>query len=227
MLASLGELRVDALFRCDARGRMVEINQWDGGVPPRFFLMRTAEGAIARLRHDLPDDLASRLEVFTRAEPQNDPPTSRPAYEREYLQLLAPVERVWAGPAFVFTDGPPVAAEAVAVDEANANLLADGFDGWLADVPHRRPFMARIEAGRAVSICASVRISPAVHCAGVETLPGFRGHGHGAAVIAAWAQAVRVLGAAPFYSTSWDNLASQGVARRLGLTLAGIDFHVA
>jgi RimJ/RimL family protein N-acetyltransferase len=37
---------------------------------------------------------------------------------------------------------------------------------------------------------------------------------------------VRALDATPFYSTSWDNLASQGVARRLGLTLAGVDFHL-
>ncbi|HEY1448672.1 MAG TPA: GNAT family N-acetyltransferase, partial [Caulobacteraceae bacterium] len=177
-----------------------------------------------RFRHDVPEELASRLGALARAEPI--PATSRPAFEREYLQLLAPVERVWAGPAFVFTADPPSAADVVVIDETNANLLADGFDDWLADVPHRRPFMARIEAGRAVSTCASVRISAAVHCAGVETLPGFRGRGHARAVVAAWAAAVRALGASPFYSTSWDNLASRGVAVRLGLTLMGVDFHV-
>jgi hypothetical protein len=225
-MLTLAEKRVDALFRCDARGRMVEINQWDGGSPPRFFLMRTSQGAITRFRHDLPDDLAGRLESLGRREPIADPPTPRPAHERDYLDALAPVERTWAGPAFVSAHDPPVTAGVVAIDETNAGLLAEAFPDWLADVPHRRPFLARLDAGRAVSICASVRISKAVHCAGVETLPAFRGQGHAVAVTAAWARAVRALGATPFYSTSWGNLASQGVARRLGLALAGVDFHI-
>lgn len=224
---SLAERRVEALFRHDARGRLIEINQWDGGVAPRFFLMRTAGGAIARFGEDAPDDLAARLTALCAAEPLSDPPPERPAREREYLNALAPTERVWAGPAFTFPGDLPAPAAAVAViDEANAGLLRGGFEDWLADVPHRRPFMAVIEEGRAVSICASVRISRDVHCAGVETLPGRRGRGRGSAAVAAWARAVRRLDATPFYSTSWDNLASRGLARRLGLRLFGVDFHI-
>ncbi|HEY2482666.1 MAG TPA: GNAT family N-acetyltransferase [Caulobacteraceae bacterium] len=225
-MLTLLENRVETLFRGDGRGRLVEINQCSGGLAPRFFLMRTAEGAITRFRHDLPDDLVRSLETIRRAELAADPPSLRPAYEREYLEALAPVERVWAGPAFVFAHDPSASAGVVAIDEANVGLLAEGFPDWLADVPHRQPFVARIEAGRAVAICASVRISRAVHCAGVETLPACRGRGHASAVVSAWARAVRSLGATPFYSTSWDNLASQGVARRLGLALAGVDFHL-
>jgi predicted GNAT family acetyltransferase len=77
-----------------------------------------------------------------------------------------------------------------------------------------------------VCICASVRISDAAHCAGVETQAGHRRRGHAVNAVAGWARAVQSLGAAPFYSTSWDNMASQGVARRLGLSLVGVDFHV-
>jgi hypothetical protein len=222
----LVEQRLEALFRHDARSRLVEINQWDGGAAPRFFMMRTPECLVARFRHDVADDLASRLLALARTEPLSDPPAPRPAHERQYLDLLAPVERIWSGPAFAFADDPPAPNGVTAIDETNADLLRGGFEGWMADVPHRRPFMARLEAGKAVSICASVRISAAVHCAGVETLPGFRGRGHAAAATAAWARAVRVLGAAPLYSTSWDNLGSKAVARRLGLSLAGVDFHV-
>ena len=223
---SLAERRVGALFRHDARGRLVEINQWDGGVAPRFWLMRTGQGVVARFRQDVPDDLAMGLTELCAGERLSDPPPERPAHEREYLDLLVPTERVWAGPAFTFPDDLPIAAAAVAIDEANAGLLREGFSDWLADVPHRRPFMAVIEEGRAVAICASVRISRAVHCAGVETLPGCRGRGRGSAAVAAWARAVRDLGAAPVYSTSWDNLASRGLARRLGLRLFGVDFHI-
>ena len=71
-----------------------------------------------------------------------------------------------------------------------------------------------------------MRVSPAVHCAGVETHLDFRRRGHAADAVAGWAFAVRALGAAPFYSTSWDNLASQAVAARLGFRLAALDFHV-
>lgn len=223
---SLAESRVGALFRHDALGRLVEVNQWDGGVAPRFFLMRTGEGAIARFRQDVPEDLAARLTELCAAERLSDPPPERPAHEREYLDALAPTERVWAGPAFTFPDDLPAAAAAVAIDEANAGLLRDGFEDWLPDVPHRQPFVAVIEEGRAVSICASVRISREVHCAGVETLPGCRARGCGSAAVAAWARTVRDLDATPFYSTSWDNLASQGLARRLGLRLFGVDFHI-
>lgn len=114
----------------------------------------------------------------------------------------------------------------VAINEANADLLRGGFEEWLPDVPHRQPFMAMIEDGHAVSLCASVRITDDAHEAGVETLPMYRQRGHAVNVVAGWARAVRKRKAIPFYSTSWDNMASQNVALSLGLSLFGTDFHV-
>ena len=210
---------VGALYTFDARGRMTGVNQWDGGIAPRFFLGRTAEGQVACLRSDVPDDLVGALSAL---------PAS--AHDDAYLRLLArraPVTRVWHGPAFAFvTDVPIHTAGVVAIDESNVDLLRGGLEAWLPDVPHRRPFLAAIEGGRAVSVCASVRITPAAHAAGVETLAAFRGRGHARAVVAAWARAVRGLGALPLYSTSWENMASRAVAARLGMTMFGVDFHV-
>jgi predicted GNAT family acetyltransferase len=65
-----------------------------------------------------------------------------------------------------------------------------------------------------------------VHCAGVETHHDHRQQGHALRAVSGWAAAVRRLGATPFYSTSWDNIASQRVASRLGFEMVGIDFHV-
>ena len=80
--------------------------------------------------------------------------------------------------------------------------------------------------GRAVSVCGSVRITPDAHEAGVETSADARGHGFSVAAVAAWARAVRKLGAEPLYSTSWDNAASRAVARKLDLIPYAADYHI-
>jgi len=221
--------RINALYRRDGRGRLISINQWNGGVAPRFYLMRTAESVICRFGANLPDDLVSRLEELCIHEANGEPPGKLPARYGQYLNLLtshAPVDRIWAGPAYMFAQVVPTDGSPIPISDDNAHLLRDGFEDWLPDVPHRQPFVAMIEDGRAVSICASVRISDAVHCAGVETHVGHRHRGYAASAVAGWAMAVRARGATPFYSTSWENHASQRVAARLGLSLVGVDFHI-
>jgi hypothetical protein len=225
----LARKRVAALYRHDAHGRLTSINQWNGGAAPRFFLMRTVGGAISRFRADLPGELVSRLEPLCESEPCGDLSGRLPARFADYAELLsahAPVGRVWAGPVYMSTRDLPPGTPPIAVGDHNANLLRGGFEHWLLDLPHRRPFMAVIEDDRAVSLCASVRISDAVHCAGVETHADRRRKGYAVDAVAGWARAVRSVGATPFYSTSWDNVASQGVARRLELSLVGVDFHL-
>ena len=104
--------------------------------------------------------------------------------------------------------------------------LRETFPDWRADVPLSQPFIVVVDSGRAVALCCSVRITSAAHEAGVETLPESRRSGFAARAVAAWARAVSALGALPLYSTSTDNVASQGVARRLGMHRFGFDFHV-
>jgi predicted GNAT family acetyltransferase len=119
------------------------------------------------------------------------------------------------------------ARQPVVIDEANADLLRGGLEDWLPDVPHRQPLVAMLEDGHAVSVCASVRITARTHEAGVETLPGYRRRGHAMNAVAGWAREVRSRGISMiFYSTGWDNAASQQVAARLGLTVIGADFSV-
>jgi hypothetical protein len=141
------------------------------------------------------------------------------------LASHAPVESVGAGPAYIFAHDVAGSAAPIAIGEHNAYLLRGGLEDWIPDVPHRRPFLATVEDGHAVAVCASVRISTAVHCAGVETRPEYRRRGHAVNAAAGWGRAVRALGATPFYSTSWDNIASQRVAERLGLMMVGWIFR--
>ncbi len=225
----LAQKRVQALYRCDSAGRLVSTNCWDGRPAPRFFLMRTRNEILCRFRADVPEDLAAQLARLCRQEVTGADAKVLPAHHDRYLALLAsqaPVESVWSGPAYLSQSVSNASADAVAIGEHNADLLRDNFPDWLPDVVPCQPFVAMVEDDRAVSLCASVRISKSVHCAGVETHPMHRRRGHAVRAVAAWSAAVQRLGAMPFYSTSWANIASQNVAGRLGLPLAGFDFHI-
>jgi RimJ/RimL family protein N-acetyltransferase len=222
------EQRLDALYRSDGDGRLVCSNEWDARPAPRFHMMMTPVGPMLRWRGDVPASLVARLERLSRGEAW-DPEAREPIERDRYVELLeshAPVERVWSGPVYVWARDVAPSRAPVTISAENSRLLERRFPDWVADIPHRHPFVAAIENREAVALCASVRISKAVHCAGVETHPDHRRRGHAADAVAGWARAVRIAGATPFYSTSWDNLASQAVARRLGFTLAAMDFHV-
>ena len=106
-------------------------------------------------------------------------------------------------------------------------MLRGGFEKLVEELPDWQPFVAVMEGGRAASVCRSVRLTPEAHEAGVETLSEHRGKGYAKEAVAGWARLVRAMGAIPLYSTSWDNAASQAVARKLGLALYGADFQIA
>jgi GNAT superfamily N-acetyltransferase len=230
-LSALELMRVhlDALYTYDAEGRMSHVNEARGPRAPRVFLGRTPAGHEMRSRADVPEStLASIRELVTR-EPSALPLAQRPHCGEAIVALLErddAVVRVWSGPAYrIEVDALPVSPMVVRVTRVNADLLRT-FPDWRDEVDERQPFMVAVENGSAVALCSSVRITGAAHAAGVETLPAARRRGLASQVVAAWARAVAELGAIPLYSTSWDNVASQAVARRLGMPLIGVDFHV-
>ncbi|MDA0271296.1 MAG: GNAT family N-acetyltransferase, partial [Chloroflexi bacterium] len=75
--------------------------------------------------------------------------------------------------------------------------------------------------------CHSARRSNPAAEAGLEVAAEARRRGLGVAVTARWAASVREGGREPLYSTTWDNVASRGVARRLGLEVYAEDWHLA
>jgi RimJ/RimL family protein N-acetyltransferase len=225
----LMKLHIDALYTHDARGRLVNVNEPGDKPAPRVFLGRTSAGHVLRTRADVPDALVADLVRLVETEPQHAPLAQRPHCGDAIEALLsnrAPIERVWTGPAYC-VDASSLAkpVNTVRVTAQDTQLLRT-FPDWRDEVRFREPFMVAVEAGRAVALCCSVRITAAAHAAGVETLPDARRRGYAAQVVVAWAKAVASLGALPLYSTSTDNVASQGVARRLGMHRIGVDFHV-
>ena len=220
--------RLDALYET-SEGHMVCTNEWDRRPAPRFHLMQTADGPLIRFRRDVPADLARRTKdiaaSLTWAPDVQGPPAGLDRLVEAWA-AQAPVRAVWSGPAFAMLHPARRLGPTLEINADNVGLLRGSFDDWLDDAPHRRPFIAVAHDAKAVSICASVRMSPAVHCAGVETHPDHRQRGHALVAVSAWAHAVQALGATPFYSTSWENAGSRRVAARLGFQMVASDLHI-
>jgi len=235
--ARLLAIQVETLYRVRDDGRLFAVNEAGGPQPgdppaPRFFLGRTRHGNNVRYRHDLPEGIVRELDNLAAREPiprdlDGEPPVR---YDdlRAVLRAHGEIGREWRGPAFRFPEGEPgpLPHPAVEVAERDTALLDGPFAWARALLPEIRPCLAVVRDGAAVALCHSSRRSALAAEAGVETLPDHRGRGYGAAVVAAWASAVRREGLVPLYSTSWDNAASRALARRLNLILYAEDWHV-
>ena len=227
----LMKIQVEVLFTQDENGHLQRINEpnGDGKPAPRFFFGHTNEGSICRFRHDLPDNVVAQLQEVAAAEPTPVNSQKIPRNRRQFediLQSHAPIERVWIGPAYRFPEGITPPTNVVRLSPEHAGLLKGDFAEMVSELNNSQLYLAVIEDSQAVSICRSVRLSSSAYEAGVETLTGYRQRGYATSVVAAWALAVRALNRIPLYSTSWDNVASQSVAQRLGLVQYGVDYHV-
>jgi hypothetical protein len=223
-------IRADTLFIHDARGRMVRNNEPDGDPAPRLFLGYTMDGCVVRFGQGTPDALIERISAIIERQPPVGSLHIRPAVlveAREALEVHAPVTHEEGGPTYRFPEPITPSPEAVRLTAANIAVTQYAYP-WLSRAfPTREPCFSVVHDGAAVSICFSSRIGAIANEAGVETLPAFRGRGYALAVTAAWGAAVHAAGRIPLYSTTWDNLASQGVARRLGLVMFGADVTLA
>ncbi|PYE55464.1 GNAT family N-acetyltransferase [Deinococcus yavapaiensis] len=232
----LMQRQLPVLFDVDADGRLRTVAEpgylaGERDPAPRFFMGRTSEGNVWRVRHDVPDDLVRTLDELCLAEPATSDFTRTPVRAtavRAVLSSHAPVTAEERGPAYWIPEDPPLLGEAVLVNDDNAHLLEAHF-------PRRRhsragfrfgPVVAALEGGVAVSLCYCARFAPDAAEAGVETVEAARGRGNASAAVALWARAVREGGRTPLYSTSWSNVASQGVARKVGAAMYGEDWWI-
>ena len=227
----LMKIQVEVLFTQDENGCLQCINEpaGDGTPAPRFFFGYTNEGSVCRFRHDLPDNIVKQLKEVAATEPMLMNSPRIPQTHRQFKNILqshAPIEQVWVGPAYRFPEQIAPPTNIVRLSRAGAGLLKGDFAEMVSELNSSQPYLAVIEDSQAVSICRSVRSSSRAHEAGVDTLVDYRRRGYATSVVAAWAIAVRALNRIPLYSTSWDNVASQRVAQRLGLVQYGVDYHI-
>ncbi len=219
-------IRADTLFRYDGCGRMLRSNEPAGRPAPHLFLGRTMRGHLVRSGAAVPDAVARRLAAMTEQQPPVGslpvPPAVRAAV-REALERHALITGEGGGPSYRFSESVAPPGEVVQVTNANVEVVRDTYPWLYQGLAGWEPCFAVVRDGAAVSICASSRIGAEAAEAGVATLPDFRGRGYAVAVTAAWGAAVRATGRIPLYSTAWENLASQAVARRVGLIMFGAD----
>jgi RimJ/RimL family protein N-acetyltransferase len=228
---------IEALYTLNDAGDLVRVRELDGGLTPRVFVGRTRMTTIHRFRFDVPAEIRRALINATARHCHVDAfaaghatASTEIAQLDEILSRYSPITSTWSGPAYVCPNAPSHStrtnAAVVRINEDNAALLNGHFSGWIPDLHPSPPLIAVVIDGRAVAVCASVRVTRGAHEAGVETASEYRGRGFASRAVAAWMRAVRELGAEALYSTSWENTASQTVARKLGLIHFGNDVHL-
>ena len=202
------------LFSLNNDGRIIGTRESVQRSGPKFVLVRGASEHVWAMRADVATGVAEELDGLASEEPLVSEFRGDPVHADRYMSLVE--GEVSAGPAFTFPEdlGRPAGMESI----HDVRLLEHHFSGWVAsDVPASLPMVALIEEGHAVSVCFCARRSDSAAEAGVETAVEHRGRGFASRVTAGWALAVRASGRTPLYSTSWSNVASLAVARKLGL----------
>jgi len=236
------EIELETLWERNAAGRLVKSAGSNGGLAPDLVVAIAGDVAIPAFGTDLPDALAKELGDLPSAEqpylartalvPGSEPLPSFIEDLRQRLSAaLGPLE-VASGPNYVCEAPPalPGLAGLIRSDDPSADFsrLAPPADaGWTAEEwelllsSQLGPWAAVTVNGEVAALCFCARLTDLAAEAGVRTEPAHRRQGHAAAVTAAWAAQVLATGRVAFYSTSADNVASQGVAARLGLRPIG------
>lgn len=141
--------------------------------------------------------------------------------------------RVSSGPSYVFPDDllpveSPLIEPFTSDVDVPAKLRAARPEAWWEpgeweDLLAGRlgPWAIGMIEGRVAALCHTPVGSAVAAEAGVWTHPDERGRGYAGAVTAAWAQVARRRFGTLFYSTGAENVASQAVARKLGLRAIG------
>jgi RimJ/RimL family protein N-acetyltransferase len=186
---------------------------------PRFFMGRTNQGNLWYFRHDLPTQVQHQLHKRCQAEPPYQEGQTLVQHKAilAILEQHQPVQSEHIGSAY-WLPPQPMPTKAVLIGKHNAAVLEAHFPWKLTSRNsfQTAPLAATIVQGAAVSICYCARLTEQVAEAGVDTTETARGQGYAVLAVQAWAAHLQTQGIQPLYSTSWDNAASQRVARKLG-----------
>ena len=219
---ALLRLEQATLWASDGDGRLLHCRTGAAEPPPRLVVGGCGLGLAWACAADVPSSVVDSVGQLLAPEPSAERVGWAPAEADAVLQAVAAVGDLappHGGPSFV-VDGPVPSPTGVDV-RTSEEVDEDAHSGLLpaTDRPLTTPWAVAVVEGRVAAVCETARSAPTSVEAGVWTYAPYRRRGLAAAVTAAWSALVTDRTA--FYSTSWDNLASQGVARRLALRPIG------
>ena len=207
-------IRIHLELECvgiDANGGLYRISCDHPDDLPRFYVAHHDQGYSRYFRYDLPQFISEQLMALAPATALHDTEAVRIILGQD-----APCHEMHVGKSYVFPDSlsPTLYPDAICLNESHREFMERFSPGMnVAD----KAVYAIITKGQIVSTCESSRENARAGEAWVQTLPAFRGRGYAAQVTAAWAAHLQEQGKIPFYSHKLTNLASQAVARKLGL----------
>lgn len=187
-------------------------------VTPRIFIGATSMGSVVKYSNSLDSHIIEKLEQVIDLNPIDLGEVIR------VLSIDCELNELSFGPAYVFPDDRDSSCtKAIRVTYENKELLKPSFPYTFENFEYKQPCFVIVENNIVVSICCSARQTSSADEASVYTHEDFRGRGYGVDVTNAWATEVQRLGRIALYSTSWDNFASQSIAKKLQLVQYGTD----
>jgi len=223
------QIQANVLFVYNSHNRLLRLNELNPTHPaPQFFLSRCTSGNIWRVRHDLPATLKVELERLATNEPIIHELNQSPSFLGSYTELLEqhmPITSVGGGPSYMLPEHLS-SDNALLITSENIDLLKANFSWGLTEFDECSPFAVIVEDGKAVAACFTARSTSLAAEAGVFTIETHRKRGYALEAVRGWSNAVSARGKIPLYSTSWSNVASQSIAKKLGAIPYGATFDI-
>ncbi len=230
------------VFVLDKTDRIRFENDPENSKGPLFYLARCKQGTIALVHREIDGGLAGRLLRIAATEPVPASLDDNALRLGQYLELLGgqfaePVP----GPGISYhlptnlevrSDVELVSSGTTFGDRLVERLHHDGMPLDLIELGFRNPedfwppWCVAMHEGNIVSVGMTARLSEIGAESGIVTVPGYRRQGFAAAAVAGWARHPDLTAKTLFYSAAQENVASIGVARRLGLRFIGTTLRI-
>lgn len=218
----LMERHVKVLFKHDLENRITLVNEPPFEQAPLISMGVTKYGNVVRYSNTLKEDLIEKLNKVI-----NTNASINLAEIINKLSMAHQFNDFSIGPAYVFPDVcDRIHTKTIQVTHENKELLKPYFPYTFEDFEYKQPCFVIVENNIPVSICCSARKTEQADEASLFTHEEYRGRGYGLEVTTAWAKEVQKQGRLALYSTSWDNFASQAVAKKLKLYQYGTDIQM-